>query len=456
MKILLLYPPGNTSFISPPLGLLYIAAALLKDNHEVDIVDYLIEDFTEEHLTSLIKDKKIELVGISAVTPLANQAKTVSEIIRKNFPETKIVMGGPHPTLLPEETLKNCPAVDLLILGEGELRLPKLIASLKENDFRGLDGLAFRQENEIVINPVVEYIEDLDRLPLPARHLVDIKKYSRKMGSRYFPATTMFTTRGCPFNCIYCSKPISGKMFRKRSPENVIKEIELLKKDFGIEEIIFYDDTITFDRERIWKICQLLIEKRLDIKWKCETRVNLVDKELLQKMNEAGCYMVAFGIESGSQRVLNILRKGITLQQIENAVEWANNASVSVLGYFMLGIPGETEEEIEATIRLAKRLNIDYAQFSIATAFPGTELYDIAKRAGKVNADWSKSFYALSGIGPETSLSDIPIEKLREYLKKAYRSFYFRPSYIWRRIKNIRTTDDLLYNLRGLKRLLRI
>ena len=456
MKILLLYPPGNTSFISPPLGLLYIAATLLKDNHEVYILDYLIENFTEEHLAGFIKDKKIELVGISVVTPLANQAKTVSEIIRKNFPEIKIIMGGPHPTLLPEETLKNCPAVDFLTLGEGELRLPKLIASLNENNFNSLDGLAFRQENEIVINPVAEYIEDLDRLPFPARHLVDLEKYSRKMASRHFPATTMFTTRGCPFHCIYCSKPISGKMFRKRSPENVIKEIELLKRDFGIKEIIFYDDTITFDRERIWKICQLLIEKRLNIKWKCETRVNLVDKELLQKMKEAGCYMIAFGIESGSQRVLDILRKGITLQQIENAVGWANSASISVLGYFMLGIPGETEEEIEATIKLAKRLNIDYAQFSIATAFPGTELYEIAKKAGKIDTDWSKSFYALSGVKAETSLSNVPIEKLREYLKKAYRSFYFRPGYIWRRIKNIRTTDDLRYNLKGIKKLLKI
>jgi len=218
--------------------------------------------------------------------------------------------------------------------------------------------------------------------------------------------------------------------------------------------VIFYDYSFTINKKRALKICDLMIEHGLDIKWQCETRVNLVDSELLLRMKEAGCYMIAYGIESGSDRVLGILKKGITVKKIEEAVSITKKAGIKIVGYFMLGIPGETKEEIEQTIKFAKSLSPDYAQFAVATAFPGTELYQMAKDADKLNDDWSHSIYALGGK-PTVSLSDVPIDTLDHYVKKAYRSFYFRPSYIFNKLRRIRSLKDIIYNLRGLKTLVK-
>jgi radical SAM superfamily enzyme YgiQ (UPF0313 family) len=299
------------------------------------------------------------------------------------------------------------------------------------------------------------FIENLDSLPIPSRELIDMKKYSAHLKTQNTPATTIMTSRGCPFQCIYCSKPITGSKLRSVSPENVIKEIEHLINNYGIKEIIFYDDSFTLDRERAIKICDLIIQKNIRIKWQCETRVNLVDEGLLKKMKQAGCATIAYGIESGSNRVLNILKKGITTEQIKTAVGMTKKAGIQTIGYFMLGIPGETEKEITQTINFAKSLSLDFAQFAIATAYPGTELYQMAKEQNKLTNDWSKSIYALGGK-PTVSLSEIDIDKLYKYAKKAYHEFYFRPKYILNRIKKIKSPKNLIYNLRGLKTLIKI
>ncbi|GAG26856.1 unnamed protein product, partial [marine sediment metagenome] len=235
-----------------------------------------------------------------------------------------------------------------------------------------------------------------------------------------------------------------------------LKEIELLIEKYKIKEIIFYDDTFTLNRERIIRLCQLLIEKNLNIKWKCETRVNLIDEELLQLMKEAGCYLIGYGIESGNQRILNILKKGITIEQVEKAVRITKKAGIETLGYFMFGIPGETEKEIKETINFAKSLNLDFAQFSIATAYPGTELYQIAKSSGKVPKDWESSFYALAGQGKILSLCELPPPTLKNYLKIAYRSFYLRPSFLFHKLIKIRSFGTLKYYWQGLKLLFKI
>jgi len=203
-------------------------------------------------------------------------------------------------------------------------------------------------------------------------------------------------------------------------------------------------------------LCQLIIKENLKINWKCETRVNLVDKELLETMKKAGCYLISYGFESGNQRILNILKKGTTLEQIKKAVYLTREAGIEILGYFMLGIPGETKKEIEQTIDLAKNLNLDYVQFSIATAYPGTELYQIVQRQGKLSKNFLAGFYALGQQKGIVSLCDIDPKVLQRYLKRAYWSFYFRLTYIWQRIANIKSLNDLKYNLKGLKTLLRI
>jgi len=456
MKILLISPPGKTSFISPPLGLMYLAASLRKAGHQPLILDFLLEKFNQDFLFKTI-NRGVELIGISAVTPLIHNAIFLANLIKKKFPEKIIVFGGPHPSLLPKETLENCESVDFIVKGEGEERLNSLIDYLegkrKEDE---LDGIAFRRNGAIIDLPPKKYIENLDNLPFPARELVPIEKYSEILESREKPATILIASRGCPFHCIYCSKPIFGNVFRARSPENILKEIELLKEKYKIKEIIFYDDIFTLNRERIIKLCQLLIEKKLNISWKCETRVNFIDEELLQLMRRAGCYLIGYGIESGNQRVLNILKKGTTIEGIEKAIKVTKRAGIEVLGYFIIGIPGETEKEIKETIRFAKSLDIDYALFSIATPYPETELYQIAKSLGKVPETWENSFYTLVNSENTISLCDLDSEILRQYQKKAYRSFYFRPSYMGKKLLKMKSLTILKRYLRGVKTILKI
>lgn len=456
MNVLLINPPGKISFISPPLGLLYIAASLKEDGHNVSLVDYNLEKISDDDLYRIIAGRKIEAVGISVVTPKVYGAMRLARLIKERNPHIIIIAGGPHATLVPEELIKECPSIDFIIQGEGEIRSRELFSKLEnKTDYGSVDGLVFKKSGQIINNKVKDYIADLNALPLPARELIDIKHYANKLKTSVYPATTMMTSRGCPFQCIYCSKPITGSRIRSVSPKKVLEEIEELVNKYDIREIIFYDDSFTIDKPRVMKICDMIIERKIKVRWQCETRVNLVDQEMLDKMKEAGCYLIAYGIESGSDRVLSILKKGIVKEQIRKAVEITKKARIQILGYFMLGIPGETEQDIKETIKFSKELDLDFAQFSIATAYPGTELYRIAKQNNKITNDWSKSIYALGGK-PLISLSDVPVDKLYFYAKKAYSSFYFRPSYILKKISSIKSTQDLIYNIRGLFTLFKV
>jgi radical SAM superfamily enzyme YgiQ (UPF0313 family) len=434
---------------------MFLGAYLKKAGHEPEILDFLLNKFNENLLME--KAAQADLIGISAVTPLVASAIKLVNLIKERFPKKIVVLGGPHPTLLPKETLESCKNIDYIVKGEGEERLVWLLEYLagkrkKEN----LDGLAFSESGEIVDLPQRSHLENLDSMLFPARDLVSIKKYSKFIESRKKPATTIITSRGCPFDCTYCSKPIFGRLCRERSPENILEEMELLKERYGIKEFIFYDDTFTLNRDRVAKLCRLLIDKKINVYWKCETRVNLVDEELLKLMKAAGCYLIGYGIESGSQRVLDVLKKGITRAEVIKAADITKKAGIEVLGYFMLGIPGEKEKEIEETIRFAKDLNIDYAQFSIATAYPGTELYQIAKKENKIPKDWQNSFYALGRAEKIISLCELDPDTLKKYLKKAYRSFYFRPSYLKRKLIQMNSPEVFWRYLRGLRTLLRV
>lgn len=455
MKILLINPPGKTSFIAPPLGLMSLAASLRNSGYFPKILDYLIENFNED---SILKNvQKADLIGITAVSPHINNALNLASLIKKEFPDKIIVLGGAHASLLPQETIKNNPFIDFLIRGEGEIRIIQLIEYIQnQRKLEELDGIVFKKDGKIINLQPKQFIQNLDDLPMPAYDLIPFKKYSLYLQSQFQPAITMLTNRGCPFNCIYCSKPVFGSSLRTRNPESILKEIIFLKENYNIKEIIFYDDSFTLEKEKIIKLCQLIIKNNIKINWKCETRVNLVDQGLLNLMKKAGCYMICYGIESGNQKILNILKKGITLEQIRKAVAITKKAKIKILGYFMIGIPEETEKNIQETIRFAKELNPDYAQFSIATAYPGTELYQIAEKQGKITKDFSGSFYALTKQKKIISLCDVDAEILKKYLKKAYYSFYFRPPYIIQRIYKIKSFNDLIYNLKGLKSLLKI
>ena len=246
MKILLINPPGDTSFVAPPLGLAYLASTIKEKGYQVIIKDYLLEKFNQDDFLDFIKKERISLIGLTAVTPNISNALLVAELIKKEMPETIIVLGGPHATLQARETLEQSKYIDFIVRGEGEFTFTDLIEYIiSQKNLSEIKGLTFRKNGQIIETPAAEFIQDLNNLPYPARELLAIKDYSEYLPCREKPATTIFTSRGCPFHCIFCSKPIGGNKPRYRSPENILAEIKLLKRDYNVKEIIFYDDTFT-------------------------------------------------------------------------------------------------------------------------------------------------------------------------------------------------------------------
>jgi radical SAM superfamily enzyme YgiQ (UPF0313 family) len=368
-------------------------------------------------------------------------------------------MGGAHPTLLPEETLASAPAVDIIVRYEGDETILDLLRALEEKrNPDGVPGISYRSGGKIVHTPERTATVDIDALPFPAFHLLPWQKYKpHPPHGMALPFAAMVTSRGCPYHCAYCSKPVFGSRFRAQSPARVVAEMTYLKQKFGVREIAFYDDSFTLDKKRIAAIAETIIDKGLKIAWTCETRVNLVDRELLGYMKRAGCYSVAYGIESASPAIIKTLQKDITLEQVEKAVKDSRDAGLQVVGYFMLGSPGETPETIRQTIDFAKKLKVDFAQFAVTTPFPGTELYDIYMRGREKSPAWESFVYAGTD-NPTTPVFEsdhLTRTDLQAWTRRAYRRFYLRPLYFWQRLRRCTSRGEIRMNVKGLGMLLR-
>ncbi len=456
MKVLLVNPPYEESVYSePPLGLAYIAAMIEKD-FTVKIFDCAVMGWGLKEYAEELKKFSPDVVGITATTPTVGITLSVAKLSKEVLPEVKIVAGGPHVTLLAESIMKESPYVDFAIMGEGEYAMRDLVLALRDNKpLKDIKGLIYRENGNIVNNGRTDLIQNLDALPFPARHLLPMNKYSKFIGERK-KYITMMSARGCPYNCIFCAKSIFGRIYRERSVKNVIEEIEDAKEKFGIKEVLFYDDSFTFNRRRVVELCDEMINRKLHIKWNCKTRVNIVDEELLKKMRQAGCYLISYGVESAVQKNLNFLRKGITPEQVEKAFKMTKKAGIQVEGYFVIGIPGETVEEIEETIKFAKKIKPDYAQFSILTPLPETDLYTYAceNKLMRGDVDWSKFSY----FGDKTAVTmdvGIPQEKLIQLRNKAMHGVYMNPGYVLRKVTSIRSIGDVKNLMTGAKILLK-
>ena len=326
----------------------------------------------------------------------------------------------------------------------------------KPEELKKIKGLVFRTKDGFVNTGRADFIENLDVLPFPARNLTPFKKYFSVVSSRS-PVTTMFTSRGCPYKCLFCDRPQVGKNFRARSAENVVDEIELCQ-NMGIKEIFIYDDTFAVDRQRVIDICRRIKEKRLAIAWDIRTRVNTVDVELLLAMKETGCQRIHYGVEAGTQKILNVLRKGITLKQAQQAFALTKKAGIQTAAYFMIGSPTETREDILQTIKFMKKLNPDYAHITVATPFPATDLYDLALEEGVIKSDVWRGF-ALNpapGFIPPVWDKELSRDELYSLLKIAYRSFYLRPNFVFKKIFQLKSPGELLTKSRAALRLLKI
>ncbi|HDI46267.1 MAG TPA: radical SAM protein, partial [Candidatus Methanomethylia archaeon] len=299
-------------------------------------------------------------------------------------------------------------------------------SSLKE-----IKGIAFRDEGKVIVTPPRPLIQNLDEIPFPARHLLPMDKYT-VLGQQTVIGHVM-SSRGCPFRCIFCSSSrIFGRVWRGRSPKNVVDEIEELCDKWKAKHIEFADDTFTLNMKRAEEISKEIIRRGLDIFWACGARVDTLRRELVQWMKKAGCHVIYIGVESGSQRILNLLKKGIRLEQVIKAVKWLKEAGMEITASYVIGTPGETKEEVERTIKFAVKLDTDFAQFTAMTPYPGTEVYEYAKREGLLlTNDWSK----FTTIKPVMRTKELSAEEIEKLVSRAYRKFYLRPKFLWRQLK---------------------
>lgn len=456
-RIALVNPNQKTGYPQPPMGLALIAAALERAGYPVTVVEANALNLQPADIAPLVKDA--DIVGLTAMTPSINIALATARHLKQARPDLPIILGGAHATLLPEETLASAPEIDIIVRGEGEETILELLPALeKKQPLSGVAGITYRQDGRIVSNPLRTKLVDLDSLPFLAYHLLPWQRYKpHPPHGRALPFAVIITSRGCPYNCAYCSKPIFGRQFRAQSPARVVDEIAHYQRTMGIKEFAFYDDVFTLDRQRANAIADEIMKRGLRLHWSCETRVNLVDEGLLRHMKQAGCYSIAYGIESGSPEILETLDKGISLEQAAEAVRWSQKAGLQTIGYFMIGSPGESPETIEQTLRFAKQLRLDFAQFAITTPFPGTRLYDVYLNGRKdANISWENFVYAGTGEGlaPVFESGLLSRDDLKQWVARAYRRFYLRPSYAWQRLRRTTSLGELKVDFKGLAMLL--
>ncbi|MCC6933479.1 MAG: radical SAM protein [Deltaproteobacteria bacterium] len=449
--------------VLPPLGIGYIAAVLEQNKFTVSIIDARATELSLSQVEEIVSSSWPDIIGVTATVLDINRALEFGTAIKKRFAHTILLLGGPHLTSLPKETLEQS-CYDIGVIGEGEFTMLELAQAwtqaADQNDFwlrlKSIGGLVFKHNGEIIATPGRGYIQDLDALPFPARHLYPPLSTYRPVPGSYMqlPMAHVISSRGCPYQCIYCDRSIFGQKFRSRSPKNVVDEIEELVKLHHAKEIKFFDDTFTLDKKRVYGIIDELKARNLKIKWSCLTRVNCVDLPLLTAMKESGCWQLLYGLESGDQRMLNIMKKGSTVEQNRNAVFWAKQVGMRVRAFFVLGMPGESKESLQTTVEFAKSLPLDFVNFYSVTLYPGNELYDMAKQEGKLRHSDFAHYNPLIDVH-KTQLAYVPDEFSEEELKrlvaKAHKQFYLRPTYIARQICTVRSLSDVLGYWRGFK-----
>ncbi|HSJ55871.1 MAG TPA: radical SAM protein [Anaerolineae bacterium] len=461
MKVLLVSPKSSVwnSRKHIHMGLGYLAGSLLAAGYDdVTLFDAEVEDETiDAHLART----RYDVVGISSPTPLIYEAWAAAALAKAQGAVT--ILGGPHLTLMPDESMER-DEVDLVVRGEAEETLVEILHALERPEFRTTEsgtpslclpddpwstiaGLTYRNlEGETVHNVPRALRKDVENIPWPAYHLFKIDRYTNLQPltdglDPHARAYTIVTSRGCPYQCIYCSKPITGNTWRARSPEDVVAEWRYLVEEMGATEIGITDDVWNLKLERAKEICRLLIDQGLThVPWVTVhgMRADHTDAELFRLMKQAGCKRVGFGVESGNQAVLDAIKKRQTLDDVRQAFRDAKAAGLQTMGFFIFGLPADTAESMEDTIRFALELEPDMANFMIAAPYPGTELWEIARRDGKLySMDWRD--YAIHDEKARYELPSLPPQLVERKWREANRRFYLRPRQLWRKATNVDT-----------------
>lgn len=446
MRVLLVNPPyeGNINTwtpestnraigAQPPIGIAYLAAMLEKNKIDVSLLDANALGLDSRGIREAVRKAEPDIVGVTAMTLISINATAVCKIV-KDVSNAVTVIGGPHVTLFQKETLES-PYVDYAMDGEAEYTFLEFVKAIGgKRPVKNIEGMVYRDKGRVVANKI-SIVKDLNGLPFPAVHLLPNDRYS--LANAKSPFGSIVTSRGCPFTCCFCIRGPIDRYVRFRDPENVVDEIEYLIKDFKVKEINIRNDTVTVKKAHITGICEEILRRNIKVRWQGPTRVDCVDRDLLFLMKKAGCHTVRYGIESGNQSVLDRMGKGTSLKQVRDAVGWTREAGMEVMAYFMVGYIDETEKEMMDTVNFARELNPDGAIFSIGTPLPNTDLFYKAVERGLIEKDYWKEFVT----GKRYDRAPYLVKDAEKWAKKALWSFYFRPSYVVRRMRKIDSWD---------------
>lgn len=429
--------------IWPQTNLAYLAAVMKGKDFNVELMDCIADEIYWSELggnfEEIIEKKKPDYILFNAISSTISNDMRVASLAKKVG--AKSIAVGSHVTALPKESIEKFKDLDFVIEGEAEETLPELVDTVeKGGDLSLVKGIAYRKENgEAIANEKRPLIKDLDSLPIPLHELMPIEKYNLPfIGSKF---TFVTASRGCPFRCMFCRSPIAwNRIFRQRSNDSILAELRYLKK-LGIKNILFHSDTFTVNKKEIIELCKRMVNENLGIRWMCNSRVDTVDIETLEWMKRAGCEMVMFGLESGSQKVLDNARKDITVEKIRESVNNAARAGIKVWGYFIIGLPGENKETVDETIKLAKELPLTLANFAVASPYPGTDFFKLVTEEGWLtSSNWEDFDQNYSAI---VDYPDFSSEEIVGSMKRAYKEFYLRPRAVWNMLKGIRSFHDV-------------
>lgn len=435
----------------PSLGILYLAAVLRKEGYSVSVIEASSLGLSIKELIEEIIKKKPTYIGISATTLSIFNASALAGEIKKTDNKIKIIVGGPHITAAPEETLKLFRSFDIGVIGEGEETMRELINFLEQGrKISDVSGIVFRQGDSIVRTDPRAFLDDLDKLPFPAWDLLadfPNKYHPPPFRFKKLPAVYIVTTRGCPYKCIFCDRSVFGNKCRGHSAEYILELIEYLYNRFGIREILFEDDTFATFKKRLIEVCEGMINSGIKISWSCLARADAVTPEILSLMKKAGCWSISYGIETGDEEVMKFIGKNITLDKIEQAVRLTKKAGILSKGFFIMGHPIDTHDTIKKTIDFALRIPLDDISVSMMTPFPGSKLHNIASEYGEFEDNWKK----MNELDVVFVPKGLTKNDLKRYSKEMLRRFYLRPRIVLNYMKRIaENPKGLPYYLKGL------
>lgn len=455
MKILLINPPvqkiGYPWYVPP--GLSYIAAMLVKFKYDTEIMDVNAHRYPNKTVIKKIKNNPPDIFAITAMINSAGYVSWITNRLKKEFPDKKIILGGTITSMTPK-TLFKYSGVDIQILGEGEQTIIDLLQTLeKKGDLKNVDGIIYKENNKIITTAPRKQIEDINTIPFPAYDLFPMEIYlsnrppkELELGGKILGLTT---SRGCPYQCIFCFKPFYG--IRLRSAENIFEEVKMLKEKYKITGLHIFDDCAIFPIKRMERFCDLLLKNKMNLQWVCMGRINLMTEKLLRKMKKAGCRRIQYGIESGSNKILKIIGKGFTIEQAEETINLTRKVGIIINATFIFGLPGEDEKTMQETIDFIKKMDLEINKIFFPIPYPGTRLYKMALEQGKI-VDEEATISKMKGLAEFcinfTKWSDEELIKKREQMESIVKKHYykkhpikylrlFKPIIIWRAVKHM-------------------